>query len=327
MKFGFFAVLTGTVGLAFTAAFLYLDRELAEPILPADFQCLSGADGEFLKKELEINNLFGIGLSYAKHINETASDFDSELDPPIFRKARISVLNGGGNVSVPSTADLHRRAENLEPELNQKLQEQEIELSALMDYEAELAFVLLEDVTDNDLRDKDFSPRIGYFVANDLSARSIAILGEGQSNRYEYWGASKSFKGFTPISTGVWVPFSTNTSAIPCVMLMTHVNGEVRQNENTSNLIYRPVDMLRFIKRKYPSDELLQGHVVLTGTAGGVTLNTPRWKSRIANILGFSRFQKLKTVQGGAMAERFMKAGDQVTVSAEWLGGVSVIID
>lgn len=327
MIFRSVAVLAGTVSLVFAAAFLYIDRDLAEQILPAEFECLSREDGEFSKKELVVKNLYGIGLSYAKHINETASNFDPKSGPPIFRKARLSLLNGGGNVAMPSITDLANKAEILEPGLNQKLQEQQIELSVLMDYEAELAFVLLDDVTEDDLRDKNFSPRLGYFLANDLSARSIAILGEGQSNRYEYWGSSKSFKGFTPISTRVWIPFVTNPSAIPCVTLLTNVNGEIRQRESTTNLIYRPVDMLRFIKRKYPSGDFSQGNVILTGTPGGVTLNTPRWKARVADILGLNRFQKLKTVQGSAMAKRFMKIGDEVTVSAEWLGEVSVTID
>ena len=36
-------------------------------------------------------------------------------------------------------------------------------------------------------------------MTNDLSARSIAILGEDQANRYDHWGASKSYPGFTLI--------------------------------------------------------------------------------------------------------------------------------
>ena len=321
------AVLAGAISLAFVAAFLYIDRDLAEQILPADFECLSREDGAFSKKELVVKNIYGVGLSYAKHINETASNFDPKSAPPIFRKARLSLLNGGGNVAMPSITELANKTDILEPGLNQKLQEQQIELSVLMDYEAELAFVLLDDVTEDDLLDKNFSPRVGYFVANDLSARSIAILGEGQSNRYDYWGLSKSFLGFTPISTDVWIPFSTNPNAIPCVTLLTDVNGEILQRESTSNLIYRPIDMLKFIKQKYPSDDFSKGNVILTGTPGGVTLSTPRWKARMADLLGFNRFQKLKTVQASAMAKRFMKIGDEITVSAEWLGGVSVTID
>jgi len=325
--FRFVTVLVGAVSLVFVAGFLYIDRDLAEQINPADFECLSREDGEFSKKDLVVKSLYGIGLSYARHINETASNFDPKSDPPIFRKARLSLLNGGGRVAMPSITDLANTVESLEPGLNQKLQEQQIELSVLMDYEAELAFVLLDDITEDDLRDKNFSPRVGYFVANDLSARSIAILGEGQPNRYEYWGLSKSFQGFTPISTRVWIPSVANPNAIPCVTLLTNVNGEIRQRESTSNLIYRPVDMLRFIKRKYPSGDFSQGNVILTGTPGGVTLNTPRWKARMADILGLNRFQKLKTIQGSAMAKRFMKVGDEVTVSAEWLGGASVTIE
>ena len=71
-------------------------------------------------------------------------------------------------------------------------------------------------------------------MANDLSARSIAILGEDQKNRYEYWGASKSYPGFTPISDHIWGPNNHLPDAIPCVTLQTLVDGELRQNENTT---------------------------------------------------------------------------------------------
>ena len=71
--------------LLFALAFgLYLNRDLPHEIKPATFNCLSLNDGTFIDFDTLPNTIYGIGLAYAKHINETASDFDPQGDPPVF---------------------------------------------------------------------------------------------------------------------------------------------------------------------------------------------------------------------------------------------------
>ncbi len=304
--------------------YLFLDRKLPQEIQPAKFTCLKPDQGHFVQENLQYKNIYGIGLAYAKHINETASDFNPEAAPPVFRKLNSSLVKGDSIVTIPPHSELLRSLKRLEPNIDTTLHDKEIRLSALLDHEAELAFVLLEDIQAEDMEKSDFAPKIGFLTANDLSVRSIAILGEGQENRYDYWGVSKSFPGFTPVSKQIWVPYTHLPNAIPCVVLKTHVDGELRQNQNTRNLIYTPRDMLRFIQRKYPLIPLRKGDIVLTGTPGGVIFNVPRWKARLANLLGFDRFQKLTISQKKSSAEKFLKAGNEVCVSAEWLGNVDV---
>ncbi len=312
--------------LFLTFFYLYLDRGLPQEIQSARFTCLEPNQGYFIQENLQYKNIYGIGLAYAKHINETASDFDPETGPPVFRKLNTSLVKNNGIVTIPPHGELLRSLKHLEPGIDLILHDKEIRLLALLDHEAELAFVLLEDILAEDLEDSDFVPKIGFLATNDLSVRSIAILGEGQENRYDYWGVSKSFPGFTPLSDQVWVPYTHLPDAIPCVVLKTHVDGELRQNQNTNNLIYTPTDMLRFIQRKYHSTSLRKGDIVLTGTPGGVIFNVQRWKARLANLLGFDRFQKLTISQKKSSAEKFLKAGNEVRVSAEWLGNVDVTI-
>jgi 2-keto-4-pentenoate hydratase/2-oxohepta-3-ene-1,7-dioic acid hydratase in catechol pathway len=151
-------------------------------------------------------------------------------------------------------------------------------------------------------------------------------MGEGQKNRFAYWGASKSFPRFTPVSGPIWVPHTHLPDAIPCVVLKTYVDGNLRQSENTNNLIYTPVDMLRFIHESYPSTPLRKGDMILTGTPGGVIFSVPRWKARLANLVGLDRFQKLAISQKKNSSEKFLKAGNEVRVSAEWLGKVDITI-
>lgn len=312
--------------LLFTLFYFYLDRKLAQEIQPARFTCLESEDGDFSHENIQYKNIYGIGLAYAKHINETASSFDPSLDPPVFRKHALSLVKGDSNVTIPTQNDLLTTAEQLEPNIGKTLQDNDIKLLPLLDYEAELAFVLLESITAKDLKNPDFAPKIGFLVTNDLSARSIAILGEDQANRYDYWGASKSYPGFTPVNGQVWVPNKYDPNGIPCVTLKTHVDGELRQKENTRNLIYTPKDMLRFIQKKYASIPIEKGDVILTGTPGGVIFNVPRWKARLGKFLGLDRFQKLAISQKQSSAEKFLKAGNEVRISAEWLGAVSVTI-
>lgn len=306
--------------------FIYLDRDFQQEIQPAQFNCLKKDQGHFIVDTLQPKNIYGVGLAYAKHINETASDFNPTVGPPVFRKSSSSYVRGDTLVAMPSHSELLKSLNELEPGIDIVLHKKEIKLSALLDYEAELAFVLLEDVAAKDLDNADFIPQIGFLAANDMSARSLAIMGEGQKNRFAYWGASKSFPKFTPVSGPIWVPHTHLPDAIPCVVLKTYVDGNLRQSENTNNLIYTPADMLRFIHNSYPSTRLSKGDMILTGTPGGVTFNVPRWKARLANLVGLDRFQKLAISQKKKSAEKFLNVGSEVSVSAEWLGNVDITI-
>ena len=302
------------------ASFGYLNRALPEEIKPADLSCLAENDGVFLDESIQYKNIYGIGLSYANHINETASNYNRNVGPPVFEKALISLTKNGSNVAMPSQQQLLQSVESVERGAISTLENSEINLSVLLDYEVELAFVLLEDITHEQLNRVDFIPKLGFFIANDRAARSIAILGEGRANRFDYWGASKSFNGFTPISSGIWVANNRPLGGIPCVELKTYVNQELRQSEYTHNLIYRPIEMLRAILNNYPNRNLGKGDMVLTGTPGGVIFNVPRWKVRAANFLGFDRFKKLSFAQKGSSADKFLKVGDRIRVRGGWLG-------
>ena len=318
--------LLASLGVIVASLFLYLDRGLGQNISPTQFDCVRAYQGDFLKEPITFKTLWGVGLSYADHINETASQFDPAQPPPVFRKDLASLAYEGASINLPDHRELLAALKKLEPDVEQLLQQEQLEPLPLLDYEVELAFVLLEDITESDWQNAEFVPRLGFFIANDISARSIAILGEGQSRRYEYWGRSKSFAGFTPVSRGIWEPYKAAHRTLPCVQLSTLVDGERRQNTNTAQLIYTPLQMLRFIKEQGENVRFKRGDVVLTGTPGGVALEVPRWKARLAQWLGYDRFQKLRITQNQAASTPFLQPGNRVEVSGEWLGQVSVII-
>ncbi len=312
--------------LTITLGYLYLDRGLEEVMLPADFTCLKSEQGYFSPEQIKFNNIYGVGLAYANHINEIAADFNPDMDAPIFKKNTVSVVNTNSHVTIPTQSELLQAVEKLDPSIGATLKDKDITLLPLLDYEAEMAFVLLESITDEELNSPGFIPKIGFLVTNDLSARGIAILGEGQVNRHDYWGVSKSHPGFFPVNGDIWIPNQHQKNAIPCVTLTTYVDDELRQKENTRNLVYTPAQMIKFVHNKYPASGMNKGDIILTGTPGGVTLNIPRWKSRLATLIGLDRFQKLAINQKKKNADAYLKAGDEVQISAEWLGGVNVAI-
>jgi len=310
--------------LSVAALGYFLLRPLSDEPVPADFQCYDLGQGVYVPLD-DPGEAFGVGLSYAGHIHETASSFDPRGSPPVFEKSPSALARSGAKVPFPSPEELTEAANSIEPGIAETLRSEFPELSPLLDYEAEMGFVLLEDTDPSQLDDPGFAPRLGFFIANDLSARSIGILGEGRSNRYAYWGLSKSFPGFMPVGDKAWVPEKPVPNGIPCVEIESLVNGEVRQHQSTSDLIYTPVEMLRFVAAAFPDAPLSKGTIVLSGTPGGVAMSTPRWLVRLSNLIGLSRFRKLSAKLEGDTS-RFLRVGDEVMVRGPGLGQVAVTI-
>ena len=305
---------------------LYLNRRPKHEAVPAEFTCVDLKAGRFSSFKPSPKRIFGIGLSYANHINEVASDVKPNVPPPIFRKSVSSLIPHGSSVQLPPEEEMIDSLEKLEPGISAKMNKKIKKLPVLLDHEVELAFVLLKDVSKGDLEDPSYAPELGFFIANDLSARSVAVLGTDRENIYEYWGISKSFVGFTPYSDQIWIPDEFTTNTIPLVRLQTRVNGEIRQDALTDDMIYTPKDMLRHILATESIGILNKGDIVLTGTPGGVILNLRRWKLRLANMLGMDRVQKLRSQTRPGKAAKFLKPGDKVVVEGIGLGKVEVVI-
>ncbi|MDD5556541.1 MAG: fumarylacetoacetate hydrolase family protein [bacterium] len=297
---------------------------------PPALRCvdMDARGGRLLPLGLSPARVYGIGLSYAGHAGETGLRRRARTGPPVFEKGPSSLNAMGRPVRMPSRAELIDALERLEPGLGRRADREFADLPALLDYEAELAFVLLEDVDWRRIDERAYAPRMGFFIANDLSARSVAVLGEGRPDRDAFWGASKSFRGFMPVGPTMWVPDALSLDAVVCVILTTEVNGEVRQRDSTGRLLYTPRRMLKAVAARFPDDLPAEGDVILTGTPAGVALRVPAWKTALADLLGIDRFARLSSVIG--MAERsgrFLAPGDEVTVSGGPLGSVTTVIE
>jgi 2-keto-4-pentenoate hydratase/2-oxohepta-3-ene-1,7-dioic acid hydratase in catechol pathway len=118
--------------------------------------------------------------------------------------------------------------------------------SQALDYEVELVLVMGPDAT-----------IAGYAVANDVSARDLQ-RSEAQ------WSRAKGFDSSCP-----WGPWITTADEIDPgnLRLTTHVNGEKRQDGSTSDLIFKPQELVDFIGE---ACTLEPGAIILTGTPSGV---------------------------------------------------------
>ncbi|AKC83563.1 5-carboxymethyl-2-hydroxymuconate isomerase [Verrucomicrobia bacterium IMCC26134] len=187
--------------------------------------------------------IFGIGLNYRRHAEEVGRPLP--VHPMIFMKPAGAVQNPGDPILLPRA-----------------LRSDEV------DYEGELAVVIGRNCK-NVRREHALDHVLGYTIANDVSARDWQHrLGGGQ------FCQGKSFDTFCPLG-----PLLVTTDELPDpgrLALRTFVNGELRQDSSTSDLIFDVPALISFLSA---SKTLLAGTVILTGTPSGVgaALNPPRF--------------------------------------------------
>ncbi|MEI7532764.1 MAG: fumarylacetoacetate hydrolase family protein [Verrucomicrobiae bacterium] len=173
------------------------------------------------------SKVIAIGLNYADHVREMKRELPKE--PLFWFKATTSLLPDGGKIEIPFRD--HRT-----------------------DFEAELAIVIgrkIRNVTPTTATRYIF----GYTAAQDISDRTIQKA-ESQ------WARCKSFDTFTPLGPYVETMIDPNELSI-----QQFQNGQLRQNSNTRELIFKPAEIVSFVSTNLT---LLPGDVILTGTPSGV---------------------------------------------------------
>jgi 2-keto-4-pentenoate hydratase/2-oxohepta-3-ene-1,7-dioic acid hydratase in catechol pathway len=179
-------------------------------------------------------NVLGIGLNYRKHAEEGGKGVPER--PMWFMKTTGAVQNPGDPIVIPSAQPSHE-----------------------VDYEGELAIVIGRTAR-NISRADALSVVLGYTCANDVSARDWQFkLGGGQ------FCQGKSFDTFCPLG-----PMLVTRDEIPdpnALRLRTLVNGAVRQDWTTSDMVFDVPTLIEFLTA---SRTLPAGTVILTGTPHGV---------------------------------------------------------
>ncbi|ALX05826.1 fumarylacetoacetate hydrolase family protein [Aeromicrobium erythreum] len=137
----------------------------------------------------------------------------------------------------------------------------------LLDYEVELGLVVGRAVTaGEEVAASDLPDLVAALVvANDVSARDLQLP---KTQFYE----SKSYRTFTPVGPVLLVLEDGELERLPELRLRLWVDGELRQDELASDMIYRPAEALAALAR---FQDLAPGDLVLTGTPAGTALSAP----------------------------------------------------
>jgi 2-keto-4-pentenoate hydratase/2-oxohepta-3-ene-1,7-dioic acid hydratase in catechol pathway len=161
--------------------------------------------------------------------------------------------------------------------------------SEQIDYELELAVVIGRKAR---CIDRDMAPTCiaGYTIANDVSARSVTFSKNRQKRPWDEfydWLNGKWADGFCPL--GPYLVTSDEIADVQNLKMVLKVNGQVRQDANTSQMIYPVADIVSFISH---ITTLEPGDIICTGTPAGV----------------------------GVATGNFLKAGDRIECAIEGLG-------
>lgn len=195
-----------------------------------------------------------VGLNYRRHAEETGAAIPST--PVLFSKFNSALAAPGEPVPLPDSAEKY-------------------------DYEVELAVVMGQKAKHVSEADA-LNYVLGYSTANDVSARDLQLL-TGQ------WLLGKTLDKFLPL--GPYLVTAEEVGDPQKLNLQTWVNGELRQNSNTSDMIFTVAQIVSYISRYIT---LEPGDVIITGTPEGVIL--------------------------GMKEKQWLKPGDEVTVEVEKLG-------
>ena len=129
-----------------------------------------------------------------------------------------------------------------------------------LDYEAELAVVIGRE-TKKVPEDKALDSVFGYMILHDVSARDIQF-------KDKQFTRGKGIDTFAPC--GPWITTRDEVADPQNLQIMTKVNGEVRQNSSSSNMV---IPVRRIISALSVTMTLEPGDIISTGTPAGVAMS------------------------------------------------------
>ncbi len=173
------------------------------------------------------SKIIALGLNYHSHAEEVNLPVPSE--PLIFLKPSTSVIGSEDNIIYPDS-------------------------SQQVDYEGELGIVIKSRAYRVPAK-KSLDYVLGYTCFNDTSARDLQRLDK-------QWTRGKGFNTFAAAGPCIETELDPGK-----VVLETYLNGELKQQGNTNDLIYSVPELINFISNVMT---LLPGDIIATGTPSGI---------------------------------------------------------
>ncbi|MFO1407873.1 MAG: fumarylacetoacetate hydrolase family protein [Steroidobacteraceae bacterium] len=219
------------------------------------------------------------GANYRQHMIESGMDPDAKDFNMIFTKAPGCIVPASSDVVKP------RRVK-------------------LLDYEIELGLVMRRAITAPcEVTTANLHEYVaGLVIVNDYSARDVQIP---QMQFYK----GKSFRTFGPVGPWLCLLEPADVAKLGALRLTLTVNGEVRQDDSTANLVFGPAETLTELSGVH---DLAPGDLIATGTPAGCALSIPKpVVLRIVSLFGDAvRWRMFGNVQ--AKRTQYLKAGDVV---------------
>ena len=213
-------------------------------------------------------NVFCLGKNYVDHVKEVDSTVIASAGIPkapiYFTKATNTCTGDGDEIRFSKS------------------------VTKRVDYEVELAVVIGKEGIN--IKEEDAEGYIfGYTIVNDVSARDLQV-------KHNQWFKGKSLDTFCPMG-----PSLVHKSEIPFPVklnISSTVNGEVRQNSNTKNLIFNLACIISDLSKGFT---IKPGDIISTGTPSGVGI--------------------------GFKPEKLLKNGDIVECTIEKIGKISNTVE
>jgi 2-keto-4-pentenoate hydratase/2-oxohepta-3-ene-1,7-dioic acid hydratase in catechol pathway len=211
-----------------------------------------------------------VGLNYRSHAAETGQPLPTV--PVLFNKQSSCVAGPTDDVHIPMTA----------PEF--------------VDYEGELGFVIGRRCR-HVPRERAGEVIAGFLVVNDVSVRDWQMASPT-------WTMGKSFDTHGPI--GPWLVTPDEVGDPHDLSLRTWVNGELRQDAGTDDLVFDCYDLITHLSTAFTLDP---GTIVSTGTPSGVGFaRTP------PALLAAGDVVRIEIDRIGAIENRLVPEPDETTV-------------
>src|SRR5258707_10012045 len=183
---------------------------------------------------VEPKTIYGIGLNYRKHAEETGAKIPEH--PIVFLKSPTALQDPGGPIVLP-----------------RQLRSDQV------DFEAELGVIIGYECK-NVSRADALNYVLGYTIANDVSARDWQKTWGGSQ-----WCRGKTFDTFCPLGPAFVTPDSLKNP--DDLAMTTRVNGVTMQQSRTSDMIFSIAEIIEFLSG---STTLEPDTLILTGTPEGV---------------------------------------------------------
>jgi len=222
------------------------------------------------------------GANYREHMLESGMDPDAKSFNMFFNKSSASICAGSSDILRPAHVQL-------------------------LDYEVELGLVIGSrteqeiEITDDNIH----QVVAGIVIGNDISARDVQVP---QMQFFK----GKSYRTFCPVGPILCLLEKEDMHYLHSLDLELKVNDQVRQQDSTENLVFKPAESLSEFTQV---SDLDVGDLVMTGTPSGCAMQIPPAPIvKLVQLLPESLKWKF-FIKGQKSNGRYLNPGDRLTTT------------